>query len=164
MLKFYHSEFRSIHNVCIEQLWVDVTVQTGTGWAETFILLKVCHSLNINNVNHIWLLHYLLEHINHELEFFAESWNLHHIQMCHSPDHSPADMFSFDMFVHGVQGYGRPVPEDDVPMNNEELKLFDVDWEGLWDDNFLQARDANNAASEGADTWLGRNPPPERLS
>ena len=39
---------RSVHNVCIEHLWVDVTDQVGAFWAEMFTELELQHSLNIN--------------------------------------------------------------------------------------------------------------------
>src|SRR5437016_4669654 len=72
------SSFRSIHNVRIERLWVDVTAQVGATWANLFTILELRHGLNINNSNHIWLLHFLfLPTINQDLTFFAESWNHH---------------------------------------------------------------------------------------
>ena len=50
---------RGVHNIRIEQLWVDVIAQVGATWAEHFQMLEVCHGLDIININHIWLLHYL---------------------------------------------------------------------------------------------------------
>lgn len=97
--------YRSVHNVRIERLWVDVTAQVGASWAEAFTQLELHHGLDINNTHHIWLLHLLfLPAINQQLTFFAESWNQHRIQIRNGPNHSPADLFSFDMLVHGIQG------------------------------------------------------------
>ncbi|EPQ50124.1 hypothetical protein GLOTRDRAFT_67157, partial [Gloeophyllum trabeum ATCC 11539] len=118
---------RSVHNVRIERLWVDVTAQVGAKWADFFISLELRHGLDINNINHIWLLHHLyLPRINAELTFFAESWNQHRIQIRNGPNRSPADMFGFDMYVHGVRG--DQLPEENL--NEEELEVYGVDWEG----------------------------------
>ncbi|KIO19209.1 hypothetical protein M407DRAFT_48023, partial [Tulasnella calospora MUT 4182] len=71
---------RSVHNVRIERLWVDLTVALGAKWAEFFELLEVQSGLDINNINHIWLLHYLfLADINEEVSFFVRTWNHHSI-------------------------------------------------------------------------------------
>ena len=95
--------YRSIHNVCIEHLWVDVTAQVGAFWADIFTDLELRYGLDINNIHHIWLLHHLfLRLINQQLTFFAESWNQHRIQIQDGPNRSPADMVStcwFTVFV-----------------------------------------------------------------
>ena len=158
--------FRSVHNIRIERLWVDVTAQVGATWAELFQMLEVHHGLDINNANHIWLLHYLfLNTINAQLEFFAESWNHHVIQIRGGPNRSPADMFGFDMFTQGVRGSQLPpTPVDTTVMTDEELEVFGVDWEGLRNDTLLQSREANNSSSEGTSSWLGRSGPPEHLN
>ena len=77
---------RSVHNVRIEQLWVDVTAQVGAYWAEFFIQLELQHGLDVNNINHIWLLQYLfLQVINNQLMFWASSWNQHKQQVQGGP-------------------------------------------------------------------------------
>jgi hypothetical protein len=150
--------------VRIERLWVDVTAQVGATWAQAFMMLELRHGLNINNHNHILLLHYLfLGTINQQLEFFTQAWNQHQIQIHNGPNRSPADMFGFDMLVHGVRGSQLPAPAD-VPLSNEEMEVFGVDWEGLCDENLLQSRVANNPTEEAAGSWLGHNPPPENLN
>ncbi|KAI0316586.1 hypothetical protein OF83DRAFT_1026042, partial [Amylostereum chailletii] len=122
---------RSIHNVRIERLWVDVTAQVGSHWAELFSFLELSHGLNINHMPHLWLLHHLfLPVINAELVFFAESWNQNRIQMRHQPSRSPADMFGFDMLTQGVRG--DVLPEENL--SEQELEVYGVDWEGLQDD------------------------------
>ena len=74
--------YRSIHNVRIERLLVDVTAQFGNKWSEFFTSLELHCGLDIGNRNHIWLLQYLfLADINAEADFFEESWNFHRIQM-----------------------------------------------------------------------------------
>jgi len=135
-----------VHNVRIERLWVDVTVQVGASWAEAFTELELRHGLDINNTNHIWLLHRLfLNTINQQLSFFAESWNQHRLQIRNGPNRSPADLFGFDMFVHGVRGDQLP----DEQLNDEELEVYGVDWEGLHDETLLQSQRRNNTTNEG---------------
>ncbi|KAJ7755308.1 hypothetical protein DFH07DRAFT_868420 [Mycena maculata] len=148
---------RSVHNVRIERLWADVTAQISATWADIFTILELRHGLNINNAAHIWLLHYLfLNLINNQLRFFMESWNQHQIRIRHGPSRSPADMFGFDMLVHGVRGTD--------PLSTEELEVYGVDWEAIHDDSLLESRQENNPADEGSTSWIGRNGPPERLN
>ncbi|KAJ7149793.1 hypothetical protein C8R43DRAFT_887774 [Mycena crocata] len=148
---------RSVHNVRIERLWCDITIQIGATWAEIFTFLEVQHGLDINNRCHIWLLHYLFLHqINEQLRFFMEAWNQHQIQIRNGPNRSPADMFGFDMLVHGVRGTD--------PMANDELEVFGVDWEALHEDDLLESRQDNNLTSEGSTSWIGRIGPPPRES
>jgi len=93
-------------------------------------MLELRHGLNINNPNHIWLLHHLfLNTINSQLTFFAEARNQHQVQSRHGPSRRPADYFLFDMYVHGVRGL--QIPQNLEPLTNEELEVSGVDWEGL---------------------------------
>src|SRR6202050_19966 len=109
-------------------------------------MLELRHGLDINNIHDIWLLHHLFLHlINQQLAFFAESWNHHRIQIRDGPNRSPADMFGFDMLVHGVRGDQLP----DKDLSEEELEVYGVDWEGLHDEWLLNSQQANNPISEG---------------
>lgn len=151
---------RSVHNVRIERLWVDVTAQVGATWARLFTLLEIHHGLDINNGNHIWLLHFLfLPTINQDLTFFAESWNEHSIQIRDGPNRSPIDMFNFDMLVHGVRGA-------DLldTMSPEELEVYGVDWEALREDRLLHSRQVNNGSNEEETSWIGQTGPPCNLN
>lgn len=151
---------RSVHNVRIERLWVDVTAQVGATWADLFTELELRHGLDINNVHHIMLLHGLfLPRINDQLQFFAEAWNQHKIQVRDGPNRSPIDFFGFDSLVHGVRG--TQMPEN---MTDEELEVYGVDWEGLHDDRLLRSQQRNNSTSEGWSSWVGRTGPPEHLN
>ena len=152
--------FRSIHNVRIERLWVDVTAQVGATWANLFTILELRHGLNINSSNHIWLLHFLfLPTINQDLTFFAESWNYHRLQIRDGPNRSPIDMFNFDMLVHGVRG-----SELTDMMSFEELEVYGIDWEGIRDEDLLHSQQLNNRIDEGDTSWIGRSGPPEHLN
>jgi hypothetical protein len=96
-----------------------------------FTKLELRHGLNINNAHHVWLLHHLfLPVINHQLECFTALWNQHQIQILNGPNCSPADMFGFDMLVHGVR-------EDQLleeELNEAELEVYRVDWKALQDE------------------------------
>lgn len=152
---------RSIHNVRIERLWVDVTAKVGAKWAEFFTRLELRHGLDINNPNHIWLLHHIfLGDINTELAFFAETWNQHKIQLRRGPNRSPADMFGFDMYVRGIRG--DQLPEEEL--DEEELEVYGVDWAGLQEDNLVTSQLGNNSVREGSSSWVGRVGPPSDLN
>jgi hypothetical protein len=139
-----------------------VTAQAGATWADHFVKLELNFGLNINNPNHIWLLHHLfLPTFNSVLSFFAQSWNEHKIEIRDGPNRSPADMFGFDMLVHGIRGDILPVPND---MSQEELEVFGMDWEALRDENVLRSQRDNNDPFEQPDTWLGRVGPPPNLN
>ncbi|KAH9925166.1 uncharacterized protein B0H18DRAFT_869901 [Fomitopsis serialis] len=150
----------SIHNVRIERLWVDVTAQVTSKWADFFTDLELRHGLNINNIDHIHLLHYLfLPLINTELLYFVSGWNHHTIS---GVNRTPSDMFGWDMYVHGIRG-GQLPPHQQL-LTDEELEYYGVDFEGLGEDALLGSREANNPEDEGVSSFLGRIPPAERLN
>ncbi|KAE9388071.1 hypothetical protein BT96DRAFT_736790, partial [Gymnopus androsaceus JB14] len=69
---------RSMHNTRIKHLWADVTIGVGATWHQLFTDLEVRQGMQVDNPNHIWLLQHLyLPTINLQLEFWANSWNLH---------------------------------------------------------------------------------------
>ncbi|KAF8182221.1 hypothetical protein K438DRAFT_1908098 [Mycena galopus ATCC 62051] len=139
---------RSIHNVRIERLWIDVTAQYG---------------LDINNVAHIWLLHLLfLGTINTQLTFFAESWNQHRIQIRNGANWCPTDMFVFDMYVNGV--HGDQLPQEEEDLGEDKLEVYGIDWQGLCDNNILHSQAQNNSTTEGSSSWLGHTGTPLDLS
>ena len=155
-------DFRSVHNVRIERLWVDVTAQVGAYWSEIFTQLELRHGLDANNSHHIWLLqHLFLCIINAQLSFWAESWNQHKLNIRGGPNRSPADLFVFDMLVHGIRGDQLPNEEE---LSTEELEVYGVDWEGLRDDELLRAQRQNNPVNEEGSTWVGRSGPPAYLN
>lgn len=156
LLSLYCWTPRSVHNVRIERLWVDLTTTLGAKWAEFFQMLEVQYGLDPNNNHHLWLLHYLyLPEINAELDFFVETWNHHRIQIRGQPNRSPIDMFGFDMLVHGIRG---------DELSEEELEWYGVDWEALGEDSIYESQVLNNPMTESNSSWVGRTGPPERLS
>ncbi|KAG1732583.1 hypothetical protein EDB19DRAFT_1896728 [Suillus lakei] len=73
MLAFSRS--LSVHNICIERLWVDLTNGIGSKWKAFFQDLEVTSSLNVDNAHHIWLLHHFTPNYGlaspHEMHFFS---------------------------------------------------------------------------------------------
>lgn len=163
MLRYYqcsHWLFRSVHNVRIERLWVDVSHYISQTWNDVFTVLELRHGLDISNMNHIWLLqHLFLSLINEQLTFWAEGWNNHRISQRNGPARSPEDRFGFDMLVCGFRGNSL----DQFAMSDEELEVFGVDWEGLQDEVLLRSL-RKNYSNEGSSSWLGRRGPPPELS
>ena len=127
---------RSVHNVRIERLWVDITAQIGATWSNAFTALELHYGLDINSPHHLWLLHHLfLPILNQHLSFFAEAWNHHRIQIHDGPNRSPADMFGFDMLIHGLQG-DRLYDDDLSP---DKLEVYGVDWAALNEDHIVRS-------------------------
>ncbi|KAE9396938.1 hypothetical protein BT96DRAFT_824073 [Gymnopus androsaceus JB14] len=152
---------RSVHNTWIERLWVDVSNYITQHWNNLFTALELQHSLDINNPNHIWLLHHLfLGTINDAISFWIRSWNQHRIKQRNGPNCSPEDMFGFDMLVRGIRGDS----VDQFAMSDEELEVFGIDWEGLQDETLLRALRKNYVHEEGTSTWHGRHGPPPNLN
>jgi hypothetical protein len=160
LLSRYQSFFyRSVHNVRIERLWGDVTAQIGSSWANAFTDLELYHGLDINNQNHIWLLHTLfLPILNSQLELFAQGWNSHRIQIRGGPNRSPEDMFGFDMITNGLRG-------DFIgdSLSDEELEVYGIDWAAYHDEQVLRSV-RENAANEPASSWIGQAGPPPNLN
>ncbi|KAF9502857.1 hypothetical protein BS47DRAFT_1374524 [Hydnum rufescens UP504] len=128
---------RSVHNV------LDVTTQLGAKWAEFFTSLELHHGFNVNSRSHKWLLHYLfLPDINDELLFFTYTWNHHQIHIWGQCSCSPIDFFYFDMLV-----------QDDVILP-QNLELFGVDWEALWEPALADSQLQNNTITENTSSWI----------
>lgn len=150
--------YRSVHNVRIERLWGDVTAQIGSSWADAFTGLELYHGLDINNQNHIWLLHILfLRILNSQLELFAQGWNSHRIQIRGGPNRSPEDMFGFDMMANGFRG-------DSIgdSLSDEELETYGIDWAAYHDEQVL--RSVRENTTEPASSWIGQAGPPPNLN
>jgi hypothetical protein len=156
---------RSVHNIRIERLWVDITAQIGASWADAFTDLEINHGLDINNTHHIWLLrHLFLQTLNNQLSFFMESWNQHRMQIRDGPNRSPTDMFGFDMLVHGFCGdHPFSSPAEDS-MTDEELEVYGVNWEALQNDRILDSVHQNNQSDINSTSWIRQTGPPENLN
>jgi hypothetical protein len=143
---------------------VDITAQIGASWVETFTDLEINHGLDINNTHHIWLLHHLfLQSLNQQLTFFAESWNQHRMQIRQGPNRSPADMFGFDMLVHGLRGDHLSDPAEEN-LTDEELEVYGVDWEALQNEHILRSAQQNGQSDTGSTSWIRQVGPPGNLN
>ncbi|KAJ3831462.1 hypothetical protein EV361DRAFT_813257 [Lentinula raphanica] len=154
---------RSVHNVRIERLWVDVSNYITQHWHDDLTELETSHQLDVTNRNHIWLLqHLFLNAINQSLYFWAEAWNCHRISQRNGdgPARSPEDLWGFDMLAHGLRGDSL----DQFAMTDEELEVFGVDWEGLRDESLLRSLRQNYVHEHEINTWLGQHGPPEHLN
>ena len=133
---------------------MDITAQVGASWAEAFTDLEINNGLYINNTHHIWLLHHIfLQSLNQQLSLFAESWNQHQMQIHDSPNHSPADMFGFDMLVHGLCD-GHLSGTNEEIMTDEELGVYGVDWEALQNDHILESAWQNGRSDTNTTSWI----------
>ena len=64
------------------------------------------------------------------------------MQIHDGPNRSPADMFGFDMLVHGLHSSHLSYP-DEENVTDEELKVYGVDWEALQNDRILKSARQN---------------------
>lgn len=104
---------RSVHNIRIERLWVDVTRGFGRKWKDLFRLLETTYGLNVDNERHLWLLHYLfLNRINDDIEAWIGSWNHHTLSSRTQTYQTPSVMYQQGMIQHGFRGVF-PEPEGD---------------------------------------------------
>ncbi|KAG1722190.1 hypothetical protein EDB19DRAFT_1645914 [Suillus lakei] len=100
---------RSVHNIRIERLWVDVTNGLGQKWKEFFQTLEAYDNLDVNNDSHLWLLHFLfLPLINDDAGQWVASWNHHVLGRRGEPHRSPHDMFIQGIIEHGHRGVFAP--------------------------------------------------------
>lgn len=121
---------KSVHNVRIERLWVDVVKGFVASWSNFFIALEQHHGLDRNDEFHIWLLHHLfLACINFDALAWAEGWNHHsfsrlpnHPPRSHLP--SPRELYYFGVYQNGVRAMDI-IDEDEIP----DLAHYGVDWE-----------------------------------
>lgn len=69
---------RSVHNQRIERSWVDMWHGATNLFYDVFHFLESRGSLNVDDPDHIWSLHYVyLPRLNRELETFTQQWNNH---------------------------------------------------------------------------------------
>jgi hypothetical protein len=137
--------FRSVHNIRIERLWVDVTQGFGRLWYNFFYDLEFHHHLDPDYDEHIWLLHYLfLASINQNAHRWAEGWNHH--KLSRVPDRrreKPITMFQIDSLLIGR--YGPPLPDQPDPEPVDDPAFYGVDWEGLQDQDLLRHHNHYNS-------------------
>ena len=137
---------KSVHNVRIERMWVDVVKGFVREWSNFFHSLELHHGLNRHNDAHIALLHHLfLGRINEDALAWMNGWNAHpfsrlpnHPRRSHLP--SPREMYILGMVEHGVRA-SQPAHED-VP--EADLRHYGVDWTEHRNDEVMRTHWQNN--------------------
>ncbi|KZV74242.1 hypothetical protein PENSPDRAFT_573346, partial [Peniophora sp. CONT] len=149
---------RSVHNIRIERLWVDVTSGFGSKWREFFRRLEVQHGLDVNNNAHIWLLqHIFLPAINRDADTWMRTWNMHTVARRGQSHLSPTQMYTRGIAQHGRRSVFAPYhPDDPATLDEQEQAAYGVDWNELDDARIRNHHQTNNAAVEGAEA--GANP------
>ncbi len=140
---------RSVHNVRIERLWVDVTAQVGATWADHFTTLEMHHGLDIINLS--------AGPLTRNVHFYVL------VESAPNADSRWAKSLTcgYDMFVRGIRGTQLPLAStatvDD--MTDEELEVYGVDWEALRDDRVLQSQRSDEGSHLlGWAVWSARKP------
>ncbi|KAH7090148.1 hypothetical protein BKA62DRAFT_626581 [Auriculariales sp. MPI-PUGE-AT-0066] len=137
---------RSVDNIRIERLWVDVVRGVVNKWHVFFQQLERFDGLDVEVPTHLWLLHHLfLQHINDDLHEWANMWNRHPMSIDHNnrdisdrTSESPLSMYTYGMIRNGARGFSvqaqdvqpEVVPQDAQPevVPHEELQDYGVDW------------------------------------
>ncbi|TRM55809.1 hypothetical protein BD626DRAFT_522341 [Schizophyllum amplum] len=127
---------RSVHNIRIERLWVDVTRGFGIKWYNFFMDLEIHYDLRPDADEDIWLLHTLfLSSIDEDACEWAESWNHHRLTLSDRRAQSPRELFFFGVLQHGLRAPdGTVIAADEVV---DDPSTYGVDWEELRDDSLL---------------------------
>lgn len=96
----------------------------GHKWKDFFHTLEDHHHLNVSLPSHIWLLQRLfLPAINEDALNWAETWNLHKIQLEGEKRRSPHQLYSIGSLIDGVRGL--PPQEEDDQVDDS----YGIDWE-----------------------------------
>lgn len=110
---------RSVHNQCIERLWLDLK-RVIKIYIIIFHYLEENCGLDIENEVYLYCLHYVyLPRLNNILKLFSDAWNSHSLRTEHNL--IPIQLFTKGMMQYGIRGL-----EDSV-INPTE---YGIDWNG----------------------------------
>ncbi|KZO99214.1 hypothetical protein CALVIDRAFT_544596 [Calocera viscosa TUFC12733] len=105
---------RSVHNIRIERLWVDVTRGFGSKWKDFFTALEVYSDLDPSNEEHLWLLHFLfLNKVNQDAALWQKVWNEHRLKLPEGGRASPSQLWYFGQLQKGARGLSDALWDDD---------------------------------------------------
>ncbi|KAG0708409.1 hypothetical protein DFH29DRAFT_979392 [Suillus ampliporus] len=146
----------SVHNICIERLWVDVTSGFGQKWKDLFQTLEARDRLNVNSDAHLWLLHFLfLLMINDDAGQWAAAWNSHVLGQRGEPHRSPQHMFIQGIIEHEHR-LGIP-PEDDTVVDN--INSYGIDWDDIDNSHLRSHHDTHNSPDkDGTNPFVSNQP------
>lgn len=150
---------RSVHNIRIERLWVDVGTGFASKWKDFFTDLEQCYELNVNSDFHLWLLHYLfLDLINDDILQWAQAWNHHPMRLPQGQrsGQTPWAQFLFGMVQHGLRGVRVQEEEDDAWRQDPDG--FGVDWDAM-DDAGIRDHFNDRRAPNTTNPFLDQAPP-----
>lgn len=155
--------FRSVHNIRIERLWLDVTSGFGAKWKTFFEILEAHDGLNTDSNAHIWLLQRLfLDKINADAESWCLTWNQHTLARRGQAHQSPQQLYTHGMITNGIRGI---YPENEDEIEDGDYDGYGIDWEDMDRPAILQHHQAYNLANDEVDD---QNPfvvnHPDRLS
>lgn len=129
-------------------MWYDVTHGFGSKWKDLFIDLEANCGLDVNNLTHIWLLHWLfLDAINQDATTWAEAWNNHKMQIRREHQKSPTEMFFLSIYEDGPRGIFDRDPFHIGPLNmregeeedvGEDVAAYGVDWEEIDNEQIME--------------------------
>lgn len=131
---------RSVHNIRIERLWLDITHRFGAKWKLFFEILEAHDGLDVNADTHLWLLHHLfLEAINTDIEQWIETWNNHTLSRRGQPHQSPCQMYLYGMIENSVCGIQVEEDPDDI-----DSDVYGIDWEDIDHRNVREHHNLHN--------------------
>ncbi|KAJ4497986.1 hypothetical protein C8R41DRAFT_758488 [Lentinula lateritia] len=150
---------RSVHNIRIERLWVDVTRGFGKKWKDLFHLLETRYGLNVDNERHLWLLHHLFLHrTQHDIDVWIGSWNHHTISSRTQTYQTPTVMFQQGVIQHGFQGL---FPESVNESREEVYAAYGVDWDDIENRNIVAHHHQHNPTSDNSRNFFDADTPEE---
>ncbi|KZV81151.1 hypothetical protein EXIGLDRAFT_704201 [Exidia glandulosa HHB12029] len=150
---------KSVHNVHIEHLGVDVVKGFVAKWSNFFLALEHEHRLDCNDQFHIWLLHHL-PCIKFDAMTWADGWNNHTFSRL--PNHpccqhlpTPRELYYIGVHQHGVRSL-EVVDTDELPQHN--IAEYSIAWEEHEDDSMMRIHwehAANQVELDDAATQAG---------
>ncbi|OSC97868.1 hypothetical protein PYCCODRAFT_1376313 [Trametes coccinea BRFM310] len=142
---------RSVHNIRIERLWVDVTMGFGSKWKLLFYELETVHGLDVGNDAHVWLLHHIfLPNLNRDAEVWAATWNQHIVARRGERHMAPAQMYLHGLAEHGQCGLLPGPLADDAPeppangSADDAYAGYGIDWADLEHSRIREHHDMHN--------------------
>ena len=137
-----NQRYRSVHNIRIERLWVEVGRIIVRKWKPFFKGLEERCGLRVDSAAHLWLVHHLfLNRLNDDIVEWAEHWNAHVMRLKGQTNMTPRDMF--------LRGLGRHAANEAARRQEEaveDVTQLAIEWDNVEDEDLvrqLQERGGN---------------------